>query len=345
MRSRTKKAATVLARGVACLCAGMALSSASYALEGKEWKLMVAMGDYAADKTPRNLARVSALLKQGARPYDKTAKQRYAMPDAELTPMGLAVVSQVPDVVALFIASGVAINMPMSPKGWTLLTYAISNATLGELKPDQLETIRLLIGAGANVNAIAPSGEPPLAMAANAYTPSPELVRMLLKSGADARATDPNGYTVLTGRAASDLDILKLLVGAGADPYAHAKTGQTPLSFVCERRYELDGQPDPTAAERIAILHEPGTPIEPRLGEQRVRWGETPLLRAAIVHNPDCVKALFDAGADPDAPALIGAGKDDATGSVREAVARGAKATPDVYDRRAVALIEAAPRK
>ncbi|MBZ5789268.1 ankyrin repeat domain-containing protein [Burkholderia contaminans] len=345
MQARTKRAATVLARGLACLCVGMALSGASYALEGKEWKLMVAMGDYAVNKTPQNLARVSAVLKQGARPYDKTAKQRYAMPDAELTPMGLAVVSQVPDVVALFIASGVAINMPMSPEGWTLLTYAISNATLGELKPDQLDTIRLLIGAGANVNAIAPSGEPPLTMAANATNPSPELVRMLLKSGADARATDPNGYTVLIGRSASDLDMLRLLVDAGANPHAQAKAGMSPLGFVCERRYDLDGQPDPAAAERIAILHEPGTPIEPQRTEQRARWVETPLLRAARVHNPDCVKALLDAGADPDAPALVGAGKDDTTGSVREAVVRGAKATPDVYDRRAVALIEAAPRK
>lgn len=341
MRARTRRIAT----GLACLCMGIALSGAAHALEGKEWKLMVAMGDYAANKTPQNLARVRAVLKQGARPYDKTAKQRHAMPDAELTPMGLAVVSQVPDVVALFIASGVAINMPMSPKGWTLLTYAISNATLGELKPDQLETIGLLVGAGANVNALAPSGEPPLAMAANAYTPSPDLVRMLLKSGADARATDPNGYTVLIGRSASDLDLLKLLVDAGANPHAHAKTGLSPLSFVCERRYELNGQPDPTAAERIAILHAPGTPIELQPGESRGRWVETPLLRAAMAHNPDCVKALLDAGANPDAPALIGAGKEDAGGTVREAVARGAKGTPDVYDGGAVALIEAAPRQ
>ncbi|WP_232440112.1 ankyrin repeat domain-containing protein [Burkholderia ubonensis] len=346
MIERNKRIATVLARGLACLCAGLAFSGASYALEGKEWDLMAAMGDYAVKKTPQNMARVKALLKRGARPYNKTATQPSAMPDEELTPMGLAVVSGVPDVVGLFLASGVAVNMPMSPDGPTLLTYTIGNLSLGEAKPEQIETVRLLIDAGADVNVIAPNGETPLETAASAYTPSLELVRMLLKAGANPRAADPSGRTILFGRAASDLAMLKTLVDGGADPYAHSNSGASPLTFVCERRYELNGQPDPTAAERIAILHKPGTPVEPPRPARPAKSVPTPLLYAAMAHNPDCVKALLEAGANPDAPAMSGdVDGSDYAGSVREVVARKAKSAPDLVDAAAAALIERAPRQ
>jgi len=79
------------------------------------------------------------------------------------------------------IARGAAVNRP----GWTPLHYAASG--------NQLATMRLLLSHDAIVDARSPTGRTPLMQAAR-YG-SEDLVEMLLRSGADLRATDRDGST------------------------------------------------------------------------------------------------------------------------------------------------------
>lgn len=77
----------------------------------------------------------------------------------------------------------------------------------------------------------------------------------------------------------------------------------TALHFVCERPYALNDAPDPKAAQRIALLHKPGT-LDAFYPQKGVMSLGTALLEAARSHNPDCARALIAAGASLKAPAF-----------------------------------------
>lgn len=340
------KAARVSLAGLAV----MTFAGISQASPQLDQKLMDAVGNYAFAKKPADLDKIKALLKQGAHPYQQNDKQKYAQ-DRYLTPMGMAVVSGIPDVVDLFIKSGVSINMPMDRDGNTLLTYAIQNVTQssGVSGPGQ-ETIGLLLRAGANPNAVDEQGESPLMIAANTATSGvmhPEVVEMLLKNGADAKAKSQNGRTVLFGKSSSDTQILKLLLAAGADPYAATADGVTPLYYVCVRAFPLDGKSDPGAAERIKLLHKPGTSVDLPAPLKGDGYLMTPLMQSVDHANPDCAKALLVAGANPDGPPYHGKVVDSQgvyAGSIRNVAARFARNSKD-YDPAVLKVIQSAPAK
>ena len=97
---------------------------------------------------------------------------------------------------------------------------------------DDLETARLLLAAGANVNAETRlGGITPLFMACT--NGNPHIIALLLKSGASAKAVKSNGTTALMIAAASgSTDSVKTLLDAGADINATEKAhGQTALMF------------------------------------------------------------------------------------------------------------------
>ena len=97
---------------------------------------------------------------------------------------------------------------------------------------DDLETARLLLAAGANVNAETRlGGITPLFMACT--NGNPHIIALLLKSGASAKAVKPNGTTALMIAAASgSTDSVKTLLDAGAEINATEKAhGQTALMF------------------------------------------------------------------------------------------------------------------
>lgn len=97
---------------------------------------------------------------------------------------------------------------------------------------DDLQTAKLLIAAGANVNAQTRlEGITPIFLAcANGDA---ELVAQLLKAGADAKSEKPNGTTVLmVAAAAGNLDTVKVLVEHGATIDSKEKVHeQTALMF------------------------------------------------------------------------------------------------------------------
>jgi ankyrin repeat protein len=97
---------------------------------------------------------------------------------------------------------------------------------------DDLETVKLLLAAGANVKAATREGAiTPLFMACvNGDAP---MVDALLKAGADANSAKSNGATALmTAASSGNVDAVKMLLDRGANVNAkEAAHGQTALMF------------------------------------------------------------------------------------------------------------------
>ncbi|MFJ4391174.1 ankyrin repeat domain-containing protein [Pseudomonas soli] len=248
-------------------------------------KLIDEVGEYHYDETPQRLAAIKALLDQGA--------------DPDGQPVFLAASYKATAPFELFLPK-VNVNAPVQENGETLLLLTLNQAEQPASKAD-LGMVKALIAAKANVNVQAQEDTAsPLNTAAEKG--SPELVKLLLAAGADAKATLANDFTPLTGKGASNLEVIKLLVESGANPYQVTGAGSTPLHFVCQRPYELNGQPDPQANQRIALLLKKGSSIDAIHEQQGTFPVGTPLKEALMSNNPDCVAALIKAGASPQAP-------------------------------------------
>lgn len=115
------------------------------------------------------------------------------------------------------------VNAPQGD-GMTALHWAAFN--------DDLDTMKLLLSAGANVKAATREGSlTPLALACT--NGNPATIEVLLKAGADANSANANGTTALmTASAAGNPEAAKLLLKHGADVKAKESAhGQTALMF------------------------------------------------------------------------------------------------------------------
>ncbi|MXO32219.1 ankyrin repeat domain-containing protein [Apibacter sp. B2912] len=116
-----------------------------------------------------------------------------------------------------------------------------------------VETAKLLIKYGANVNALDVYGRPPLYYIGD---PSPvpsataenrlQVAKLLLDNGADVNITDVDGaqplwrivYNALGKGKENELPIVKLLLEYGADPDFKTKPGGSPLDFAKKVGYK-----------------------------------------------------------------------------------------------------------
>ncbi|TAL28190.1 MAG: hypothetical protein EPN97_15160 [Alphaproteobacteria bacterium] len=138
------------------------------------------------------------------------------------TAVHLAVISGNRDIVQFMLGREFAADLA-NKSGFTPLSYAVAGK-YAEIAGD-------LAAAGANVNHAISGLKETLLMIA-AYRDIPELVETLLKSGARVDEKDSNGVTAFMRAAGQgNLDCLRSLMDAGADPYLKSDTGNTAFAF------------------------------------------------------------------------------------------------------------------
>jgi hypothetical protein len=169
------------------------------------------------------------------------------------------------------------------------LAQGIDEAQLTELlnlaaRYCQVESMRVLIEAGASPTAPDRRGRTPLMAAVQSRKPDkPEAIRYLIDNGADVNARDQLQGTALVRAAGSfgDLDSVQVLLSAGAEVNVQDKNGMTPLMWAARW----------ADAQRVAALVAAGAKVTVRdnsgktaadWARSRVRKGEetTEILRA-----------------------------------------------------------------
>ena len=137
------------------------------------------------------------------------------------------------------------INEPEKGMKWTPIFIPVSDGLV--------ESVKLLIKYGANVNALDVYGRPPLYYIGDpGIVPSAtaenrlQVAKLLLDNGADVNITDVDGaqplwrivYSALGQGKEDELPIVKLLLEYGADPDFRTKPGGSPLDFAKKVGYQ-----------------------------------------------------------------------------------------------------------
>ena len=111
----------------------------------------------------------------------------------------------------------------------------------------QAETARLLIQAGAAVNAVSRNEMKVMPLHSAAAARRDEVARMLVEAGADVNATQEGGYTPLHAAAQNgDVELIDLLLDRGARLDARPAKGQTPADLAAAASH-------PMLAKRLRI--------------------------------------------------------------------------------------------
>ena len=161
--------------------------------------------------------------------------------------------------------------------------------------------LRLLLSKGANVNVRSSLGRTPLLIAAT-IDGSTEVARLLIDKGADVNARDKGGSSVLAQAAGSNnIEVARLLIARKAEVNTVDQGGYTHL-------INAAGNGD-RSATIVKLLLEHGAKVNVKSGEavEVVKNGPigigyvTPLMAAAAQSNAETVEALLKAGADVNA--------------------------------------------
>jgi ankyrin repeat protein len=262
------------------------------------------------------------------------------------SPLTVACSNARPECVRVLLAAGADVNRT------TRLQPPLLAAVSGWLYEDRdraREVIDLLLAAGADPNAAAPSGETPFLRAyrENGW----ELAEPLRAAGADVNRADRFGTALTYACQVGKVGDARRLLAAGADPNVPGPGGETPLLAVL-----ADGDRAPgDALERVRLLLAGGA--DPNAGYRHLKGtlcddthprGTTPLMLAAASGWLPVVEALVEAGADVNAAnrkrqtALTLAAR-NGHAAVVERLRRAGAAGPVDADRfRAAALVKAA---
>ena len=181
-----------------------------------------------------------------------------------------------PRLDALLVENPAGVNLRDRRGGVTPLMHA---AALGSL-----DTMRLLLDKGADVNARSAAGATALMWAAA----DPAKVKLLVERGADVKLASESGRTALLLAAMSDqsAETVRLLLGRGAD----AKVlDREQTSTLVSAAYGND-------TDALRQLLKAGAPVN-----QANVAGSTPLMNAAANGNLEAVKLLLAAGANVNA--------------------------------------------
>lgn len=118
----------------------------------------------------------------------------------------------------------------LSRVGWTPLHYAAFN--------DNVETAKALLDGGADVNARAKNKFDNTPLQVALLTSSRGTAKLLIERGADVNARQAEGITALHEAAQSgDVEIVKMLLAAGADPNVSSEKFGTPRDLALKQKH------------------------------------------------------------------------------------------------------------
>jgi len=241
------------------------------------------------------------------------------------------------DVVSALIAAGANVNAREAWRDQTALMWAAEGA--------YADLVKLLIQHGADVHTRAAAndwgsqitnepraqyrptgGLTPLLYAARSGCV--DCVRAILAAGENVDRPTPDGETALLLAIDNyEFDTAKVLLDAGANPLASDWWGRTALYLAVDMNSYVPrtGPPHPrskttTAMDLVRALISAGVDVNAQLNFHRpgrggnsarfvddlLTTGATPLLRAAIMHDNDALRALLAAGAEVNLPNVMG---------------------------------------
>ena len=168
--------------------------------------------------TRRDLAVVAFLLDHGAKPDFRVPDNGY-LPE---TPLFLAAGGGRDAVVRLLLKRGANPKLPMGG----------GNSPLGDVaREGHIESLRILLDAGVDVNACEKTGVTALMSAVIMFGRS-NVAKLLLERGAHVTGKFVQGVTPLMRAAeAGSSDIVALLIKAGSDVKARSASGETVLQW------------------------------------------------------------------------------------------------------------------
>jgi ankyrin repeat protein len=163
---------------------------------------------------------------------DPVPKGRFS-PFVWVTPLHCAVSGGSVEAASFLVSRGAPISA-LDGQGKTPLFWAVEKG--------RSETAKFLIAHGADVNGTNAFGSTPLLTAAR-DTVSPELMKLLIKAGANVRITDGQGENALHklawyGYPPKNVETAQLLLDAGADITAKNKEGKTPLDILLDNSFQ-----------------------------------------------------------------------------------------------------------
>ena len=129
-------------------------------------------------------------------------------------------------------------NTPLLWTSWWTVCFGIHPSQIRALSPEDnplpqiRKRVKILLSAGADVNAKDKGGQTALMYAAKAFNGGDvELIKILIDAGANINARDISGYTPLMYAAAYTVEdnVFETLIKAGADVNARDNMGQTAL--------------------------------------------------------------------------------------------------------------------
>jgi ankyrin repeat protein len=171
------------------------------------------------------------------------------------------------------------------------------------LPPPAAEIMSLLLAKGADVNFLGRDGETAL-MAAN----SAEKVKLLVARGAQVNTRDKESRTALMFAVdRGDVEVVEALLQAGADASVVNEKGATALMYALQEPSPYNPQETAKLTKRrieaARLLLSRGN-----IGDVNAQNedGETLLVRAVNLGEPELVKALLDHGADVNRYDVLG---------------------------------------